>query len=139
MDANGFRRIVLGMDGATEGAHMQHPDFRAKGRIFATLHADAKHGVVKLTPEQQTAFVTEHPAAFVPESGAWGRQGYTRVLLAAAEDEVVGEAVTLAWQNVQGHGSQAAKRTRPTTGRRKTTRQVIRHRRGGTTTAKPRR
>jgi hypothetical protein len=55
--------------------------------------------MVKLTPEQQDAFVREHPAAFVPENGAWGRQGYTAVRLDVVDEDTVGEAVTLAWRN----------------------------------------
>ena len=38
------------MEGAVEGAHMGHPDFRAHGKIFATLHPDLQTGMVKLTP-----------------------------------------------------------------------------------------
>jgi hypothetical protein len=94
-----FRRIALGMTGAIEGAHMGHPDFRANGRIFATLHADDVFGMVKLTPDQQRRFIQEHPAAFTPENGAWGRQGCTRVRLEAVDAETLGEAMTLAWQN----------------------------------------
>ena len=41
---NDFRRIALGMKGAIESAHMGHPDFRANGRIFATLHHDRQWG-----------------------------------------------------------------------------------------------
>ena len=93
-----FRKIALGMDGAIESSHMNHPDFRANGRIFATLRGDGKHGMVALTPEQQAEFIKAAPAAFAPESGAWGRQGCTRVTLAAAEHELLGEAMTLAWQ-----------------------------------------
>jgi hypothetical protein len=55
--------------------------------------------MVKLTPEQQAQFVREHPKVFEPESGAWGRQGCTRVHLKHADAEVVGDAMTLAWQN----------------------------------------
>lgn len=33
-----FRRLALDLPGAIESAHMGHPDFRANGRIFATLH-----------------------------------------------------------------------------------------------------
>ena len=90
--------MALALSGATEGAHMGHPDFRAHGRIFATLHADLVHGMVNLTPDQQARFMREDPA-FVPESGAWGRQGSTRVTLAAVDAEKLGEALTLAWQN----------------------------------------
>jgi hypothetical protein len=99
LTADDFRRIALGMKDAVESAHMGHPDFRLKGRIFATLHADRKHGMVKLTPEQQETFVREHPAAFAPENGRWGRQGCTAVRLDMIDEDTVGEAMTLAWGN----------------------------------------
>jgi hypothetical protein len=95
-----FRQIALGMKGASEGAHMGHADFRANGRIFATLHADGQWGMVKLTPEQQREFARTHPGTFAPEHGAWGRQGCTRVRLDAVDEETLGEAMTLAWQQV---------------------------------------
>lgn len=98
MKAADFRRLALGMTGAVESAHMGHPDFRAHGRIFATLHADGRRGMVKLSPEQQAALVGRAPGVFSPESGAWGRQGYTRVELAGAPPDLLGEAMTLAWQ-----------------------------------------
>src|SRR5882762_9887159 len=75
MSAEDFRRIALGMRDAVESAHMGHPDFRIAGKIFATLHADCKHGMVKLTPEQQETLVRDHPAAFAPENGAWDVRG----------------------------------------------------------------
>jgi hypothetical protein len=98
--ANDFRRIALGMAGAVEGAHMGHPDFRVNGRIFATLQPGMKTGMVVLQPEQQESFVAEHHDAFAPESGAWGRAGCTRVQLKAIDEELLGEAMTLAYQNV---------------------------------------
>ena len=99
LSAEDFRRIALGMRDAVESAHMGHPDFRTAGKIFATLHADRKHGMVKLTPEQQETLVRDHPAAFAPENGAWGRQGCTAVRLDVADEDTVGEAMTLAWRN----------------------------------------
>lgn len=106
---NKLRRMALGMKGAIESAHMGHPDFRVNGRIFATLHADDAWGMVKLTPEQQRDFMQRSPA-FAPEAGAWGRQGCTAVRLAGVDDDTLGEALTLAWQNV---AHQAAARARP--------------------------
>jgi hypothetical protein len=97
--ADGFRRIALGFQNAVEGAHMGHPDFRVNGRIFATLHGDLKTGMVKLMPDQQRVFVRAYPSTFALESGAWGRQGCTAVRLDAADEEVVGEAMTQAWRN----------------------------------------
>jgi hypothetical protein len=117
LTATDFRRIALGMAGASEGAHMGHPDFRVGGRIFATLHADNRSGMVKLAPEQQQEFVQANPASFAPEAGAWGRQGCTRVLLNAVDEETLGEAMTLAWRNAAGKGaagpSKPARASRP--------------------------
>ena len=100
MTADDFREIALSMHGAIERAHMKHPDFRAGGKIFATLHADETSGVVKLNPTEQREFMRMHPKVFVPASGAWGRQGWTNVLLTAADEATVRGAMMLAWQNV---------------------------------------
>jgi hypothetical protein len=100
MTLNQFRKIALGMDGAIEASHMSHPDFRANGRIFATIHPDNKQGGLLLTPEQQATFMRGHPKMFVPAPGKWGLGGATMLQFAAADLEVAGEAVTLAWQNV---------------------------------------
>ena len=98
MTPKDFRRIALGMQGAVEGEHMAHPDFRANGRIFATLSPDDEWGMVKLTPDQQQEFVRAKPDTFVPAKGAWGRGGSTMVRLASADGDTVGEAMTLAWR-----------------------------------------
>lgn len=99
MTADAFRRLALGFDGSVERAHMGHPDFRANGRIFATLHPGEKTGMVKLTPEQQRVFLREYPLVFEPSPGAWGRQGCTTVTLAAADTATVRSAMLLAWEN----------------------------------------
>ena len=99
MRGNDFRRLVLGMPGTIEASHMAHPDFRAHGRIFATLNAEETRGAVMLTPEQQENFLADHAAMFSPCPGAWGEAGSTYVHLDAADEDTVGEAVTLAWQN----------------------------------------
>ena len=96
-----FRRIALALEGAIEGAHMGHPDFRVDKRIFASLHGDNQFGMVKLTPDQQATFIEDHPKAFTPEAGAWGRSGCTRVILTAIDEDTLGEALTLAWRNTR--------------------------------------
>lgn len=57
------------------------------------------HGVAMATARLFRRIVAEHPDAFRPEAGAWGRQGCTRVQLSEVEDDVLGQAMTLAWQN----------------------------------------
>jgi len=111
--------MVLSLDGAVEGSHMGHADFRAHGRIFATLrHDQAAFGVVMLTPEQQQELIARSPG-FTPESGAWGRAGCTRVRLEMVDRDVVGEALTLAWQNA---AAKAASRNKPRTARKRVVR-----------------
>ena len=99
MDPERFQRIALSMDGAIEGAHMGHPDFRANGRIFATLYPDGQSGMVKLTPDQQQEIIDLDSSAFAPASGAWGREGCTTVRLDSIDEDTLGQAMTLAWKN----------------------------------------
>ena len=99
MTADDFRRLALDLHDAIEAAHMGHPDFRANGRIFATLDAREEYGVVMLAPEEQQAVMRES-AAFEPAAGAWGRQGWTKVRLARADRAAVRAALLLAWQSV---------------------------------------
>jgi hypothetical protein len=108
--------MALALDGVIESAHMGHPDFRVNGRIFATLKADNQHGMVKLTPDEQAAFIRSHPGSFAPESGAWGRAGCTRVTLKTVDEEVLGEVMTLAWQSTV---NAPPPRTKPRTSPRK--------------------
>jgi hypothetical protein len=99
MDARDFRRIALSLPGAEEGSHMGAVDFRAGGRIFATL-ASVKQGYgnLMLDLEQQKAFVEEMPDVFLPIPGGWGRMGMTHIRLAAASEDVLTGALRTAWR-----------------------------------------
>jgi hypothetical protein len=112
LTAEQFRGIVLRMDGASESAHMSHPDFSANGRVFATVFPDGESGMVKLTPEQQQEFMRRDGIALVPASGAWDRQGCTTVKLAALNEDMIGEAITRAWQNTKKAGVAKRKKKR---------------------------
>jgi hypothetical protein len=100
MSPDDFREIALSMQGAVEGAHMNHPDFRANGRIFASLHADDVWGTVMLAPDEQQELLALKPKMFKPSSGAWGRQGCTDVRLDAADARTLRQAMTLAWERI---------------------------------------
>jgi hypothetical protein len=102
MTPDDFRAIALSMHGAIERSHMNHPDFRANGRIFASLHANDRSGALKLSPEEQRSLMRMHPGVVGPASGAWGRQGWTTVELAAADEASVRGAIILAYENVAG-------------------------------------
>ena len=99
MTADGFRNLALSLPEATEESHMNHPDFRVAGKIFATLGPEEAWGMVKLTPEQQAIFVRSEPKVFQPVKGAWGRKGCTYVQLEAATEPSVRQAMVAAWRN----------------------------------------
>ena len=93
--------MALEIPGAVERSHMNHPDFRVAGKIFASLGVpDEGWSMVKLTPEQQREFVKKAPKVFKPCSGFWGRQGYTNVYLASAKASIVCAALDAAAKNV---------------------------------------
>lgn len=93
-----FRRIALACPGAEEGSHMGHADFRAGGKIFATLGVpDESWGMVALMPEQQEDFTALAPDAFKPAAGAWGRSGSTLVRLESVREELLEAAISAAW------------------------------------------
>ena len=65
MIAEDFRRLALLLPEAIEHSHMGHPDFRVRGKIFATLgHPDDGRAMVKLTHEQQDALTAARPDVF---------------------------------------------------------------------------
>ncbi len=92
--------MALSLPEATEALHMDHPDFRVSGKIFATLgYPNKSYGMVKLTPKQQALFVDAEPDVFIPVKGAWGRQGGTNVYLRAVKKESLRKALESAWVN----------------------------------------
>ena len=83
-----FRKIATRLPEAIESAHMGRPDFRVRGKVFASLgYPDAGWGMVKLTPEQQALCLEAEPAMFAPAKGAWGKAGSTCVAARGGADE----------------------------------------------------
>jgi hypothetical protein len=99
MTPNEFRELALSFPKTAESAHMNHPDFRVAGKIFATLgYPNTERGMVKVTPVEQEMLVSAEPAVFSAEAGAWGRRGCTRVNLKAAKKETMRGALSAAWR-----------------------------------------
>jgi len=112
MKANDFRRIALSLEGAEESSHMGAADFRAGGRIFATLASEKQgYGNLMLTVEQQKAFVDELPEVFLPIAGGWGRMGMTHIQLAAANEDVMAGALQTAWKLRVEKNAKSGKKT----------------------------
>jgi hypothetical protein len=80
-----FRKLAMAFPEVEEKSHFEQPDFRVRNKIFAGLSQDHKQGTLKLTPELQAMVLSAEPEVFVAASGAWGRAGWTRIVLAQAE------------------------------------------------------
>jgi len=99
MTINEFRALALSFPETEESSHMDHPDFRVGGKIFATIAPDQVRGMAKLTPVQQETIMRIAPKTFEPASGAWGRKGSTMIILEHADESDVRHALNAAWRN----------------------------------------
>src|SRR5215510_9088149 len=101
MSEKDFRKLALSFSGTMESEHMNHPDFRLNGKIFASLHyPDENWGMVKLSPSQQRLFIRKAPDVFKPCNGVWGERGATNVHLSSATRTVLRAALEAARKNV---------------------------------------
>ena len=79
---------------------MGHPDFRVRGKIFATLgYPGDDWAMVKLNPAEQEMLVSADPKVFAAVKGGWGKRGATNVRLRAAKKPILRTALLAAWRN----------------------------------------
>ncbi len=101
--------MALDLPETSESAHVGHPDFRVRGKIFATLgYPDDDYGVLMLTPDEQSSrnvvrgvvdpAIKHYPKVFSPAAGAWGKRGSTMVLLSAISGKQLRPYMEKAWQ-----------------------------------------
>ena len=99
MTEDEYRQLALSLPEAAESSHMRHPDFRVRGKIFATLSPNQSRGVVLLTREQQEILTASEPRIFAPVPGGWGQRGSTIIDLECADETTVRSALVMAWRN----------------------------------------
>jgi hypothetical protein len=95
--ADVMRPLALKLPEAAELPHFGFPSFRVRGKIFATARLDRPLGMVKLPPEVQQAVIAEHPDAFSPAAGAWGRGGSTMVATDKVPCALLEDVLVTAW------------------------------------------
>ena len=99
MTPNDFRRLALSFPETSEKSHMDHPDFRVAGKLFATLgYPEDGWAMVKVTPMEQEMLVKAQPSVFNPCAGAWGRRGCTNVRLKGVRKPTLRRALEAAWR-----------------------------------------
>ena len=91
---------------------MGHPDFRVNNGIFATLHHDPEFGMVALTPDQQEQFMRDYPPVRARKRGM-GAGRIDEGAVSFRDEETLGDALTIAWQNAVNKGASRPTRKRP--------------------------
>jgi hypothetical protein len=94
------RTLALSLPEAEEQPHFDHPSFRVRKKIFATLRPAEKKAVLKLSPVDQSVFTAYDPTLFSPVPGTWGKQGWTAVDLTKVKKAMFRDALTCAWRRV---------------------------------------
>jgi hypothetical protein len=105
-DSESFARIALALPGTTSAPHFDRTAFKVK-RTFATLAADRLSANLKFTPDEQEFKCQLAPEVFQAIDNGWGHQGWTTMWLAAATDDDVAAALTMAHVHAVGAAKKA--------------------------------
>jgi len=100
VDIETARQMALSLPGTTEHDHFGKPAFKAK-RIFSTLWINERRMMVSLTPVDQSVFHSFDASMFYPVPNKWGLKGATFVELDKVREDMLKDALTLAWEKAQ--------------------------------------
>ncbi|KFC72467.1 hypothetical protein FF80_00222 [Devosia sp. LC5] len=101
-----LRRLALGLEGTTEAPHFERAAFKVD-RIFVTLAGDGLTANLALTPDEQEFKCQLAPQIFQPVNNAWGRKGWTTVILANATEADLAAALSMAHTHAVGRTQRA--------------------------------
>ena len=94
-----FQKLALSLPETIGASHFDTPDFRVANKIFATAGRIDGKAVLRLKPEQQQMLCEAEPDMFAPIDNAWGRKGWTNLVLANADPKTAKSALWMAWRN----------------------------------------
>jgi len=97
VDIETARQIALNLPGTVEQDHFGKPAFKVK-RIFSTIWIPERRMMVSLSPIDQSVFHSFDPTIFYPVPNKWGLKGATFVELDKVRDDMLRDALTLAWE-----------------------------------------
>ncbi len=94
-----LRPLALALPETAESSHFDTPDFRVRGKIFATARHDAARAVLKLPLHIQEAMLENQPEVFSLTAG-WGKHGWTFVQTDRIDPDLLKDLLDLAWRQV---------------------------------------
>lgn len=99
ISASEARALALALPEAVESSHFDTPDFRVRGKIFATLPGPDRM-IVRIDPADQTVLLAAEPATFAPCPGAWGLKGWTIVRLDSVDPDTLRDLLVESWRRL---------------------------------------
>jgi|SRR6218665_130669 len=100
MKAEQLLAFVSTFDEVEEAPHFEKRSFRVKKKIFLTLDETNHTATVKLTPEEQSAFMAFDRSIIFPATGKWGQSGWTIIDLKRVHQDTLADAVRCSYCNV---------------------------------------
>ena len=113
--AAAFRKIALSLEGTVDAPHFDRTAFKVS-RIYATLAPDGRTANLKFAPEEQELKCMVAADAFAPVPNAWGKQGWTTVMLAQLTDAELKSALEMAWKHALPKSKARTRRLPPKRG-----------------------
>lgn len=95
-----FRELALSLPETEELPHFTITSFRYKKKIFATLWEKENKAMLKLSLVDQSVFCAVDKTVFHPVPNKWGKQGATFVELKKVRKDMLTDALTCAYKDV---------------------------------------
>jgi hypothetical protein len=97
---NVLRPLALALPEVEESQHFGTPDFRIRGKIFATARHHEALCMLKLPLHIQEAMVEEQPDIFSLPPGGWAKHGSTYADTDKIDADLLKDLLDLAWRHV---------------------------------------
>ena len=89
--------LALSYEGVQQAPHFEKISFRVRSKIFATLDEDKMRATLKLSLVDQSVFADMLQGYVYPVPNKWGQKGWTIFDLASISEDVLKDALTLAY------------------------------------------
>lgn len=93
-------KLALSFPETDAHPHFHKTAYRVKKKIFATLDAEKRLLMVKLSLTGQSVFCAWNAAIIYPVPGGWGRGGATYIELKKVPRAMCADALRTAWRTV---------------------------------------
>jgi hypothetical protein len=105
------RELAMSFHDVTAAPHFDRIAFRTPRRIFTTMAADGTNANVRISPPHQDLVCASAPDVVMKLNGAWGANGWVRVELSLASEQLVKELLADAFARTAEASANVKKKT----------------------------